>query len=423
MRILVVASDFPWPKIQGGHLRLTRAIEALAELGKLDLAAPYDDRRSVPTLPPTVPVERLKTLSHPASQHQLRWRAAWLARRGIPLEVARQRIDAAPRLELESWMADRYDLVWFDRAATFECMGRPRLGPTIVDLHDLEDVKARSRAQIMQAQLSWRGGAASFRRAIAVAQARLNARDWRQFQRSVAGDVDRVVLCSDLDVRRSGLANAVVVPNSYERPKRAVGRTEVGEPAVVLFQATFDYAPNMDAVDWLVGEVAPRIRTRVPDVELRLVGTPVPGVRRQHRPPAVTVVGVVSDMEPELARADIAIVPIRYGSGTRLKILESFAHRVPVVSTTIGAEGLQVEDGVHLLLADDPETFAAACERLLTEPDLRERLVDAAEKRFFERYERSVAHDRIQALAREVAGDRGSCRGDDGPVDDVLESN
>ena len=241
-----------------------------------------------------------------------------------------------------------------------------------------------------------------------MAQARLNARDWRQFQRSVAGDVDRVVLSSDLDVRRSGLANAVVVPNTYERPERAVGRIEVGEPPVVLFQATFDYAPNMDAVDWLVAEVAPRIRARIPDLELRLVGKPMPGVERHHRPPAVTVVGVVSAMEPELTRADIVIVPIRYGSGTRLKILESFAHRVPVVSTTIGAEGLLVEDGVHLLLADDPDTFAAACERLLTDPDLRKRLVDAAEERYLERYECSVARDRIQTLIREVT--RGGTR-------------
>ena len=134
--------------------------------------------------------------------------------------------------------------------------------------------------------------------------------------------------------RRSGLANVVVVPNTYERPERPVGHVEVGKPAVVLFQATFDYAPNVDAAEWLVTEVAPRLRARLPDVEVRLVGTPVPGVQRQHRPPAITVVGVVPAMEPELARADIAVVPIRYGSGTRLKILESFAHRVPVVSTT-----------------------------------------------------------------------------------------
>ena len=174
-----------------------------------------------------------------------------------------------------------------------------------------------------------------------MAQVRLNARDWRQFQRSVAGDVDRVVLCSDLDARRAGLPNVVIVPNTYQRPDRAIGHASVRQPAVVLFQATFDYTPNVDAAEWFVAEVVPRLRARLPDVEVRLVGTPVPGVQRHHAPPAITVVGAVPAMEPELARADIAVVPIRYGSGTRLKILESFAHRVPVVSTTVGAEGLR----------------------------------------------------------------------------------
>jgi glycosyltransferase involved in cell wall biosynthesis len=404
MKILIVASDFPWPKTQGGHLRLATAIGALAELGETDLFALYDYRESVPSLPLDVPVARVKTVAHRGAPDQLRRRVAWLARRGIPLEVAMQRIDAVPRLELQSWAADEYDLVWFERAVTFEWMGRPHLGPTIVDLVDLEDEKARLRARIIQGQLSRHQKAASFRRAAAWAQARLNARDWRQFQRSVARDVDRVVLSSELDVQRSGLANAVVVPNTYEQPQQSVGHVEVGEPTVVLFQATFDYAPNVDAVDWLVAEVAPRLRARVPNLELRLVGKPVPGVSRQHRPPAVTVVGVVPAMEPELARADIAIVPLRYGSGTRLKILESFAHRVPVVSTAIGAEGLHVEDGIHLLVADDPDAFAAACQRLLTEPDLRKRLVDAAEERYLKSYECSVARVRIQTLAREVAG-------------------
>ena len=404
MKILIVASDFPWPHVQGGHLRLATAIEALAPLGETDLFSFCDPRRIAPTVPATVPVERVKTASHRESPHQLRWRIAWMTRRGIPLEVAMQRTDSASRLEFTSWVAPLYDLVWFDRAAMFEAMGRPRLGPTIIDLHDLEDVKAQSRALILRAELSRHDGLAAVRQAAAVAQTRLNARDWRQFQRSVASDVDRVVLCSDLDAVRSGLANVVVVPNTYERPERPVGHVEVSQPSVVLFQATFDYAPNVDAAEWLVDEVAPRLRARLPDVEVRLVGTPVPGVQRQHRPPAITVVGMVPAMEPELSRADIAVVPIRYGSGTRFKILESFAHRVPVVSTTIGAEGLGVVDGVHLLLADDPDSFAAACERLLTEPDLREKVVNAAEKFHRERFQGSVARDRIQALVREVVG-------------------
>ena len=405
MKILIVASDFPWPKVQGGHLRLSTAVETLANLGETDLFAVHYDHRSTLSPPPDIPVDRLQAVQHHGPSHQLRWRTEWLTHRGIPLEVAMRRTDVAARLAFESWVAPTYDIVWFDRAATFDWMGRPQLGPTIIDLHDLEDEKARSRAQIIKSGLTRGSGSARFRQAIAMAQARLNARDWRQFQRSVAEEVNRVVLCSDMDVRRSGLANAVVVPNTYERPEHAVGHVEVGQPAVVLFQATYDYAPNVDAADWLVTEVVPRLRSRVADVEVRLVGTPGPSVERHHQPPGVTVVGSVPAMEPELARADIAVVPIRYGSGTRLKILESFAHRVPVVSTTIGAEGLDVEDQIHLLLADDPDEFAMACQRLLTEPDLRSRLVDAAEELYREQYERSVARDRIETLVREVAGD------------------
>ena len=160
----------------------------------------------------------------------------------------------------------------------------------------------------------------------------------------------------------------------------------------------------MDAAEWLVGQIVPRLQVKVPGVEIRLVGKSAPGVARLHRPPAVTVVGQVPEMEPELARADIAAVPLRIGSGTRLKILESFAHRVPVVSTSVGADGLDVRDGVHLLLADDAEGFAEACRRLLTDADLRGRLVDAAEELFVERYESTRVREQVQRLVRDVVG-------------------
>ncbi len=111
-------------------------------------------------------------------------------------------------------------------------------------------------------------------------------------------------------------------------------------------------------------------------------------------------------MEDELARASVAVVPLRYGSGTRVKILESFAHRVPVVSTTVGAEGLDVEDGVHLLVADDPEEFAAATVRLLGDARLRVRLTEAAEARYLDRYDGREADDGVRRLLEEVAGIR-----------------
>ena len=99
----------------------------------------------------------------------------------------------------------------------------------------------------------------------------------------------------------------------------------------------------------------------------------------------------------------MAIVPLRYGSGTRVKILESFAHRIPVVSTTLGAEGLDVEDGVHLLLADDAEGLAAATVRLLGDSELRVRLADEAHRRYLDRYDGRIADQGVRRLVEEVA--------------------
>ena len=118
------------------------------------------------------------------------------------------------------------------------------------------------------------------------------------------------------------------------------------------------------------------------------------------------MIGQVPSMEDELARASVAVVPIRFGSGTRIKILESFAHNVPVVSTTLGAEGLEVEDGVHLLLADDPEEFAAAVVRVLRDPVLRVRLTEAAQSFYLAHYDGRAVREAIRRLLEEVAGDR-----------------
>ncbi len=215
-----------------------------------------------------------------------------------------------------------------------------------------------------------------------------------------------MILCSEQDVRRSGLRNAVAVPNTYGRPERSLGRQEPGTPPTILFQGSLHYGPNIDAVDWLIDDVAPHLFEQLPGAQIRLVGTTSPGVLERDRPPAVSVVGRVPDIEPELARADIAVVPLRIGSGTRLKILESFAHRIPVVSTTVGADGLDVEDGVHLLLADRPEEFARACRRLIEDRALARRLVDAAEHLYLERYEWSAAQSTIQQVVGDVAASK-----------------
>ena len=166
---------------------------------------------------------------------------------------------------------------------------------------------------------------------------------------------------------------------------------------------TLRYPPNAEGARFLVDQVVPLLRRDIPDVAVRLVGTSAPGIDRLDDPPRVTVVGQVPEIEDELARADLVVVPLRFGSGTRLKVLEAFAHRVPVVSTTLGAEGLGAEDGVHLLLADRPADLASACARLLTDTEARASLTDAAHRLFLERYTDGVVEDAVEALARRTA--------------------
>ncbi|HEY1416349.1 MAG TPA: glycosyltransferase family 4 protein, partial [Myxococcaceae bacterium] len=224
------------------------------------------------------------------------------------------------------------------------------------------------------------------------------------FQQSVAAQVERVVIASELDATRSGLSNAAVIPNTYPRPRAPVGNPAATRPPVLLFQGNLGYPPNIDAAQWLATDIAPLVQAAMPGTEVRLVGRPGANVSQLHRPGLLTVVGEVPTMEEELARAVVAVVPIRYGSGTRIKILESFAHRVPVVSTTLGAEGLDVQDGVHLLIADDPDEFAAATVRLLGDSALRSRIAREAEKLYLLRYDGQAADEGVRRLLEDLSG-------------------
>ena len=179
-----------------------------------------------------------------------------------------------------------------------------------------------------------------------------------------------------------------------------MGRSDVGAPPTILFHGTLRYPPNADAAQWLVARIGPALRNLVPDARIRLVGLGNPDQASLNDPPATTVVGPVEDIVTELRRADVVVVPVRFGSGTRVKILEAFAHRIPVVSTTLGAEGLGLVDGRHLLLADSAQGLATACARLLTEPDLRQQLVHNAYERYLDAFDREVVARRVATVAR-----------------------
>jgi glycosyltransferase involved in cell wall biosynthesis len=185
--------------------------------------------------------------------------------------------------------------------------------------------------------------------------------------------------------------------NGYES-KEFEGCRASNDPPILLFQGSFKYSPNLDGANYLIKEILPHMRRVLPvGSQIRLVGKnghEVTGIDADD----VTATGYVERIEDELGLADVCIVPLRHGTGTRLKILEAWSHQIPVVSTSIGADGLGAEDGTHLLIADTPEDFADACLRALSDSDLREHLVANGHRLLLECFDIGAVEDQVRQI-------------------------
>ncbi|MEO8275484.1 MAG: glycosyltransferase [Thermoanaerobaculia bacterium] len=208
-----------------------------------------------------------------------------------------------------------------------------------------------------------------------------------------------------------------VVPNAIETARFAPPDPPPSR-AEALFIGNFENLPNRDALEWLLEEIWPRVRTLLPKASLTVIGARMPPeLRARDGQNGVRIVGEVEDPIPAYHRHRALLVPLRAGSGTRLKILEAFAAGLPVVSTQLGAEGLEVEADRHLLVADDPTKFAAAVATLLGDPDLGERLAGEARRLVVAGYDAARSADLNYAAVLELAVARGAL-----PVDAPLPS-
>jgi glycosyltransferase involved in cell wall biosynthesis len=246
----------------------------------------------------------------------------------------------------------------------------------IVDMDDLESVKY---GRYLATQ-PFRPGHAVFQ---------FDNLKLRMMERTAPRRYGRVVVCSEADRRFfSGRARrkTLVVPNGVSSDLLARPRAEDME-ATLAYVGTMSYEPNVDACVWFVREIFPDVVARVPHVRLYLVGND----QRQrlaalHDGARVIVTGRVRDVTPYVAQATLSVVPLRVGGGTRIKILESLALGTPVVSTTVGAEGLDVVPGRHIRLADTPRDFAEAVVSLMRDPEARRAMSAAGRSLVAERY-------------------------------------
>jgi polysaccharide biosynthesis protein PslH len=280
---------------------------------------------------------------------------------GLPFLVQRH-FDRGVLEQLKSACSQiSFDAVYCDHLSMVE-YGR-RLGlPLICDAHNVEfEIVKRHAATLggsplrILAELEWRA--------------------LRRYERSIYPHCRLIYSVSDIDaqsIRALSGENVPVaaVPIPVDTKAVAVAM-EPRRTRELLFVGGLHWPPNADAVVFFIERILPLIRAAVPDVRLTVVGRSYESVRgRLRSSESVTFVGHVVDVEPYFRRCRAMVVPLRSGSGMRVKILDALARGIPTVTTTVGCEGIDAESGRHLLIADTPAAFADSVVRLLTDNGL-----------------------------------------------------
>jgi glycosyltransferase involved in cell wall biosynthesis len=256
-----------------------------------------------------------------------------------------------------------FDLVWVESIVSMQMLPGSLRARVIVDLPDLEHRSLRWQLRLWKIHhmtpLHW-----------------LEFLKLRRLERTLHALPYEFAVCSEIDKKALGADGHVwVIPNGTDLPPRTPAVLEDNRDPILLFVGSMFYGPNVDAVRFFAQRVLPLIRHEIPDVKFLIVGRdPAPSVWQLHDGKSVIVAGTVPEVIGYLRCAAAVVVPIRFGGGTRIKVLEAMAYRKPVVSTSVGAEGLDVQSGKHLLLADSPGDFAEACTLLLKDGSLRQRL-------------------------------------------------
>ena len=362
---LFLAPEPPYPLQGGGALRSASLLQYLARGYDVDLAAFRQPGAPHPGdhLPSGL-VRRMLVLDLPPTGRSTparAWRNARRLARCVPPLLDRFS-GFGPQLD-QFLGGARYDLAVIEHfwCAPYARQLAPHAARLLLDLHNIESALHARCADVE------RGPAALAHRVF--------GRACHALEREWLPRFSALLVASDADAARvrpvAPRVPVLVYPNALPAAPAPPRREE----HLVAFSGNLEYHPNVSAVRFFRREIWPRLASEWPRLRWLLVGKNPRAVSRHiEGDPRIEVTGEVPDALECLARAQVAVVPLLAGSGTRFKILEAWAARAPVVSTRLGAEGLPVNDGEDILLADGPAAFADAVSRLLRSPDLRRRV-------------------------------------------------
>jgi glycosyltransferase involved in cell wall biosynthesis len=357
---LLLTPEAPFPTVGGGPLRtasILRYLEQRYDLHVISFREPGAARPDNDYI--ELPHHSKSTLAR-ASRNLQR------AFRGVPPLVDRF---AGFEDHLTKLLRPCYDVVVIEHfwAASYASTLRPRAKRLVLDLHNIESSLLERTAATHSGLLK-----AMFHRWASCCRA---------LERELLPVFDAVLTASDKDAAQlpPGGPPAWVVPNTVPLVPRPEPKEK--RPDELVFSGNMEYAPNTDAVSWFVREIWPLLRQARPQVTARFLGKNDHAIRHLlDGQQGLTATGPVPDAIAALAESSAAIVPLRSGSGTRVKIIEAWAAALPVLSTSLGAEGLPGRPGEHMLVADTPAEFVDSIVKLLQNPGEAHRLAEAGRR-------------------------------------------
>lgn len=372
MKILWVCPTFLHPPTRGGQIRTLGMLRELHRSHEIHFAAlrrpehgAEGVERSVEYCSRSYPIPHCPPTARSAAFYI---QAVQSVFSGMPLAVSRWRSAALRRRVAQLLEEERFDHVVCDFLAAAPNV--PGIERAVLFQHNVETM--------IWERLRDTAGDPLRRLAFQYEAARMLA-----YERSVCRSARHVIAVSEEDASRMhsrfGVSRISSVPTGvdigYFTPP-----PDVSPVADLMFVGSMNWMPNIDGVSWFSQEVLPLILARDPSCRVAIVGrTPPPSITRLAEiHPNLSVTGSVPDVRPYLWGSKVCIVPLRAGGGTRLKIYEAMAARIPVVSTSVGAEGLPVADGENIVLADNPRRFAESCLDLLADAGKRRRLAGQA---------------------------------------------
>jgi polysaccharide biosynthesis protein PslH len=373
MKILWVCPFFLHPTDRGAQIRTLGTLKQLSKRHEIHFAALNDPINSEG--PRRANEYSARSISVPHAAPSRRSLAILPQLLGsffdlVPIAVSRY---ASPTLEQrlrQLIAAEHYDSIVCDFLAAAPNV--PDLSQAVLFQHNVETT-------------IWQRHATQAASPLKKLYAQLQAHKMEAYERRICRESKHVIAVSDIDAERMramfGISTVTSVPTGvdvdYFAPP-AINPANPAQTSDIVFCGSMDWLPNTDAVLYFLAEILPLIRAQLPNATFTIAGrSPEASViKAAQETPGVTVTGKVDDMRPYLWGSKISIVPIRIGGGTRLKIYECFAAGLPVVSTTIGAEGLRYTAGEtpasDILIADQPQAFADACVHLLRDEAARQ---------------------------------------------------